>query len=312
MLENLKVNECNIIELFPENQRDYSELIPQSVLPITQEEKDNAIEIESEMASDEGMDAIPEGIFNALIEYLLENSRTRDVLMFVIQANLGIRHSDLTQLKLIQFINTDGKFRDKVNWTEQKTSKTRSLYINDAIKAAMVIYLKDHSDKKLTDYLFTAEGKNKGYKKVTYIDNNGKKKVLRQNGKYVYERDENGNLIPEPMRRSQEEIILKDSLLAIGVSLKNDSRCINGQYKLNSHSLRKFYAEKFSETAYDMRHSGELKIDANVMALVQLDLMHTNMQTTMRYNRSFDRIKEMVCNRMNIGLRVLKKYISQI
>jgi hypothetical protein len=173
----------------------------------------------------------------------------------------------------------------------------------------MVIYLKDHADKKLTDYLFTAEGKNKGYKKVTYIDNNGNKKVLRQNGKYVYERDENGNLIPEPMRRSQEEIILKDSLLAIGVSLKNDSRCTNGQYKLNSHSLRKFYAEKFSETAYDMRHSGELKIDANVMALVQLDLMHTNMQTTMRYNRSFDRIKEMVCNRMNIGLNVLEKYI---
>ena len=29
-----------------------------------------------------------------------------------------------------------------------------------------------------------------------------------------------------------------------------------------------------------------------------------------KYNRSFDRIKEMVCNRMNIGLRVLEKYID--
>lgn len=308
MLENLK-EKCNVIEMFPQNKRDFSAMIPQSILPDTEKELNEIIDIEDNMADSEGMDAMPEPIFNGVIENLLEKGKTRDALMFVVQANLGIRHSDLTQLRLIQFINTDGKFRDKVNWTEQKTSKTRSLYINNAIKAAMVIYLKNHSDKKLTDYLFTAEGKNKGYKKVTYIDNNGKKKVLRQNGRYVYERDENGNLIPEPMRRSQEEIILKDSLLAIGVSLKNDSRCTNGQYKLNSHSLRKFYAEKFSETAYDMRHRGELKIDANVMALVQLDLMHTNMQTTMRYNRSFDRIKKMVCNRMNIGLNVLEKYI---
>lgn len=33
MLENLKENECNIIEMFPEKKRDFSAMIPQSILP---------------------------------------------------------------------------------------------------------------------------------------------------------------------------------------------------------------------------------------------------------------------------------------
>lgn len=306
MLPNT-MEKCNVIEMFPQEKRDFSAMIPQSILPDTEKEREMALEMESEMADSEGMDAMPENIFNAMVEHLLEKGNTRDALMFVLQANFGVRHSDVVKMKLIQLIDTDGNFRDKVNWTEQKTSKTRSLYINDAVKAATLIYLANHPDKKLTDYLFTA----KGYKKATYVDNNGKTKVLRANGKQVYLRDDDGNLIPEPLSRVQTEATIKDALCAIGVKLKNDRRYPEGKLKLNTHSNRKLYSEKFAEVAYEMKHSGELKIDANVMALVQLDLMHTNMQTTMRYNRSFDRIKEMVCNRMNIGLRVLEKYISQ-
>ena len=141
------------------------------------------------------------------------------------------------------------------------------------------------------------------------IDENGKKKPLRVNGKFVYERDENGNLIPEPTRRDQAENTLKDALIAVGVSLKNDRRCKNGQYKLNTHSLRKGYSEKFSEVAHNLKTGGKIKVDADVMALVQLDLRHSSMQTTMRYNHSFDRIKEVVCNEMNLGLSALERYL---
>lgn len=261
------------------------------------------------MTDSEGMDAMLEPIFNSVIDYLLEKGKTRDVLMYVLQVNFGIRHSDLIKLKLINLIDIDGNFRDKVNWCEQKTGKTRQYIINDAVKAATIIYLRNHTDKKLTDFLFTAEGRNKGYKKVTYKDENGKVKALRQNGKFVYERDENGNLIPEPLRRDQAENTLKDALITIGVKLKNDRRCKGGQYKLNTHSLRKEYSEKFSEIAHELKASGKLNVDADVLALVQLDLRHSSMQTTMRYNHSFDRIKEVVCQNMNIGLRVLEKYI---
>ena len=309
MLTNLK-EDCNVIEMFPRNKRDFSAMIPQSILPNTEKELNEALSIEDSMADSEGMDAMPEPIFNGVIESLLEKSKTRDMLMFVLQANFGIRHSDLIKLKLINLIDIDGKFRDKVNWCEQKTSKTRCLYINDAIKAAVVIYLKNHPNKKLADFLFTSEGRNKGYKKVTYIDDNGKVKSLRINGKLVYERDENGELIPEPTRRDQAENCLKDTLLSIGIKLKNDRRCKDGEYKLNTHSLRKTYAMKFGEVAQELKNNGKLNADADIMALVQFDLRHTSIQTTMRYNKSFDRIKEVVCNNMNIGLPVLERYLE--
>ena len=309
MLTNLK-EDCNVIEMFPRNKRDFSAMIPQSILPNTEKELNEALSIEDSMADSEGMDAMPEPIFNGVIESLLEKSKTRDMLMFVLQANFGIRHSDLIKLKLINLIDIDGKFRDKVNWCEQKTSKTRCLYINDAIKAAVVIYLKNHPNKKLADFLFTSEGRNKGYKKVTYIDDNGKVKSLRINGKLVYERDKNGELIPEPTRRDQAENCLKDTLLSIGIKLKNDRRCKDGEYKLNTHSLRKTYAMKFGEVAQELKNNGKLNADADIMALVQFDLRHTSIQTTMRYTKSFDRIKEVVCNNMNIGLPVLERYLE--
>lgn len=309
MLENAIKKECNIIEMFPEKKRDFSAMIPQSILPDTEKELAEVIDIEDNMTDTEGMDAIPESIFNGVIECLLEKGKTRDVLMYVLQANFGIRHSDLIKLKLINLIDIDGNFRDKVNWCEQKTSKTRQYIINDAVKAATIIYLRNHTDKKLTDFLFTAEGRNKGYKKATYKDENGKVKALRQNGKFVYERDENGNLIPEPLRRDQAENTLKDALIAIGVKLKNDRRCKDGEYKLNTHSNRKLYATKFSEVAYALKKDGRFNVDSDVLALVQLDLRHSSLATTMRYNRSFDNMKKIVCQNMNIGLSVLNRYL---
>ena len=301
---------CKVIEMFPQEKRNFSAMIPQSILPDTEKELAEILDIEDNMADSEGMDAMPEPIFNAVIEHLLEKGKTRDVLMYVLQANFGVRHSDVVKMKLINLIDADGNFRDKVNWCEQKTSKTRSYIINDAVKAAVIIYLRNHTDKKLTDFLFTAEGKNKGYKKVTYKDSNGKTKAVRdKDGKLVYERDENGNLIPEPLRRDQAENTLKDALIAIGVKLKNDRRCKDGEYKLNTHSNRKFYSEKFSEVAYTLKAEGKLSVDADILALVQLDLRHSSMQTTMRYNHSFDRIKEIVCQHMNIGLSVLERYL---
>ena len=68
MLENLKVNECNIIEMFPEKKRDFSAMIPQSILPDTEKELAEVINIEDSMTDTEGMDAMPESIFNGVIE----------------------------------------------------------------------------------------------------------------------------------------------------------------------------------------------------------------------------------------------------
>ena len=71
MLANTK-DKCNIIEMFPQEKLDFSAMIPQSILPDTIEELEEAINMEDKMVDSEGMDAMPEPIFNAVIESLLE------------------------------------------------------------------------------------------------------------------------------------------------------------------------------------------------------------------------------------------------
>lgn len=308
MLENLK-SECNVIDISPYKRNNYSELIPKSIFPDTEEEWENAFELENELESQEGMDDMPEPIFNALLESCLSKKKYRNALLLVCHANWGMRHSDVSQIKLIQLINTDGNFRTRISWGEQKTSKVRQFYINEAIQLALVLYLRN-ADKKLNDYLFVSESNNKGYEKETYINEKGEKRCVRINGKLVYKLNSKGEKIVEPLKRSQEENLIKDTLVEeLGVALKNDSRCQGGELKLNGHSLRKLYAEKFNEVAYEMKRNDELKMDANIQTLVQWDLMHTSAATTARYCRGFEKVKEAVCNRMNIGLSVLERYL---
>ena len=53
MLTNLK-EDCNVIEMFPRNKRDFSAMIPQSILPNTEKELNEALSIEDSMADSEG------------------------------------------------------------------------------------------------------------------------------------------------------------------------------------------------------------------------------------------------------------------
>ena len=71
MLPNT-MEKCNVIEMFPKKKRDFSAMIPQSILPDTEKELNEVIDIEDNMADSEGMDSMPEPIFNGVIEHLLE------------------------------------------------------------------------------------------------------------------------------------------------------------------------------------------------------------------------------------------------
>lgn len=309
MLSN--VIKCNHFDISvrDNNEIDLQSLIPTSILP-SGDELAEMQEYEEEMQDGSGADAIPEPIFNALIEEALTKGDTRDALLYTVAANFGIRMSDCRKFRLLQFIDTTGHFRHKLYRDEQKTAKNRVFFINRAIETALILYLRNHPDKKLLDFPFYSEsGKNKGWLKATYIDENGKKKVLRENGKYVYLLDENGNKIPEPLKYDVVEKRLKSRLKAIGAPVASGKVVKDGEFKLSTHSFRKMYGEKFSEIATQMKSSGQITLDADVQMLITLDYMHVNSQTTLRYVKRFEKTKEVVCQHMNIGLSVLERYI---
>ena len=308
MLEN--AIKCNHFDISVKNNEiDLQSLIPSSILP-SGDELAEMQEYEEEMQDGSGADAIPEPIFNALIEEALTKGDTRDALLYTVAANFGIRMSDCRKFRLLQFIDTTGHFRHKLYRDEQKTTKNRVFFINRAIETALVLYLRNHPDKKLLDFPFYSEsGKNRGWLKATYIDENGKKKVLRDNGKYVYLLDENGNKIPEPLKYDAVEKRLKSRLKAIGAPVASGKVVKDGEFKLSTHSFRKAYGEKFSEIATQMKSDGKISLDADVQMLITLDYMHVNSQTTLRYVKRFEKTKEVVCSKINLGLSVLEHYL---
>lgn len=142
---------------------------------------------------------------NRISRYLIDNSRYRDNMLFIVGINFGLRISDLLQLRFTQLINDDFSFKTTFPILEKKTRNTRKVQrnryisINDAVMDAVTLYLK-HTHCKLDDYLFRSESN----------------------------RGSNQN---KPMSRMSADRILKG--IANDLSLEN---------KMATHSLRKTFA----------------------------------------------------------------------
>ncbi len=248
----------------------------------SEEERIRAVEeAEENVARKVGMDEFPEDIHSMMLEYLLSNGKFRNALWLVCSANLGMRFSDVSKLKVSHLIDAEGNFRLKFYLNERKTGKERPFYINEAVKAAMCIFWKNSPQKKYNDYLFVSESNHRTHKDGTI----------------------------KPITHSAAENIIKNTLRALGISLKNDSRCSGGEIKLNTHSLRKMYGGVFSRTGCRLKDEGRLNVDLTVIQLLQNDYMHTSMATTQRYCGEMERAKQIIVNEMNIGLPVLRKYL---
>lgn len=128
----------------------------------------------SEDIGDEGHEVVEEHYAHPIKEksdimrissYLLENNRYRDNAIFIIGINVGLRCSDLRMLRVCDFVNQDGTFKDKFYLVERKTSNTRNtkqnrhIAINDAVKQSISLLLA-HEPKALDDYLFTPKSNN--------------------------------------------------------------------------------------------------------------------------------------------------------
>lgn len=279
-----------------EDTIDYTSLIPQSVFNGCVFGDDVIDDIEENLPTQQGMDDLPESLFNALLEQLLAKGQIRNAMLITLHANFGFRSIDVRHLRFIELLKQDGTFRNRLAHIEQKTSKVRTFYINEAVKIAVATYLKQHPEKNLLDYMIVSEGRRKTFETASFIGKDG----------ITYE-----YTTQSPLSRVQEERAIKDTLLEIGVNLKNDSRCQGGEDKYNTHSLRKLYAEKFTEIGCQLKEQGAIHIDTQIYSLLQLDLNHSSEMITQRYNRSFERCKEKICMNMNLGLQIWKNYLKE-
>ena len=321
MLANLKEQECcNVIDISKRNNDivdyDFDSLIPKTE-QLTEAELVEILDIEERQRFGQGDDNMPIEILNGLLKYFLTKRDFRSALWITLQANTGLRYVDISKFRKIDLINEHDVFRDSVLESEQKTGKKRINFINDAIKMATLLYLWDNPQIRPLDLLIVAN-KNapyKGYEKETYINDKGKKRPLRRNGKYVYKLDSNGNKIPMPLSLSQANAIMKDALIVgLKISIKNDKRTKSEKgacLRLASHSLRKAYSAavvNYFEHQYD---SDKEYAHAAAMEQLQYDLNHSSRRMTYHYIGDYVETKRKINMNMNLGINILQKFFEQ-
>lgn len=105
-------------------------------------------------------------------EAVNENQRQiacRNKMLFLIGINLGIRASDLCELRYNFFMNNDGAFKDCYSLQPKKTRKTGKyvkLFFNETVKKAIADYIKEYPIQDMNEYLFKSR---KGNNHITEI-----------------------------------------------------------------------------------------------------------------------------------------------
>lgn len=93
--------------------------------------------------------------FIAIQNYFEENNRIRDWMMWTVGVSLGLRVSDLLNLKMRDIFNDDKTFRERIYLVEKKTSKANNCLITDSVVYAIDKYLDSVGwDFDLDEYLF--------------------------------------------------------------------------------------------------------------------------------------------------------------
>ena len=121
----------------------------------------------SEVVSDHA--AVPiknmEDIYR-ISNFLIENKRYRDNMLFIVGINFGLRCSDLRVLKFGDIINPNLTFKETFPVFEKKTRNTRKkkknryITINNAVVEAVTLYLKNTPGVTLSDYMFRSVSNN--------------------------------------------------------------------------------------------------------------------------------------------------------
>ena len=115
-------------------------------------------------------------------------------------------------------------------------------------------------------------------------------------------------LIKKPITSTAAQNIIKDNLAEIGVfpqNRKDKNISVNVEAKYNTHSLRKTFGERFNIVGMDLQDKGVIKINHNILKLLQEYYMHSSMNITGHYNKTMAKTFEIICNHMDIGMEAI-------
>lgn len=304
----MAVDKCNVIEIRPSGISTLYDF--DSLIPLVDCNDVAVSEYSVKQKRSQGMDVLPLDLYNQMLENCLENGKYRTAFWITAMANFGLRHSDVTQFRRIHLIDEHNKFRDQILLQEQKTSRQRVVFVNKAVKMALLMHLW-HSDIEPTDFLIASQGRRKGYELEIGADG----KAIRDKGKYIYKLDEHGNKIPKPLSLSMSEKLMKNIIVEnLGIALKNDWRTKNDPEcigKICTHSLRKLYGWGVEQYFIHNFDSDIAYAHAAALQFLSLDYGHSSVSMTLHYSKDHEKQKREIVLNMNLGLPILEKYFAK-
>lgn len=117
-------------------------------------------------------------------------------------------------------------------------------------------------------------------------------------------------LIKKPITSTAAQDIIKNNLAKIGVfpqNRKDKNISVNVEAKYNTHSLRKTFGERFNIVGTRLHEEGIIKIDHDILKLLQVYYMHSGMNITGHYNTTMAKVFDIICNNMDIGMEAICK-----
>lgn len=118
----------------------------------------------TELANDRAADPIKKlSDIEAISNFLIENKRFRDNMLFIVGINFGLRVSDLRMLRFANLIDENFRFKDTFPVFEKKTRNTRKkkrnryITINQSVVNAVTLFLRNTPNVKLSDFMFRCE-----------------------------------------------------------------------------------------------------------------------------------------------------------
>ena len=170
-------------------------------------------------------------------DYFIENEQWNFYLLFTLNANTGRRISDLRACKWSDFFYKNGKI--KTYWSidkEQKTGKSKELFINEAIKEAFKIYLDNESIDFQYDYDEPVFKQLHGTHRGKVISEEGYRLNLKKASEHL-----NYEIRSHSMRRGMGKMIMELN--------PNDNKAKSVLMELYNHSSEKMTNKYIGETA---------------------------------------------------------------
>jgi integrase len=100
---------------------------------------------------------------------MIESGDYRDLLLFTLGINAGLRISDILKLKWGDLLYRNEKVKEEVIVKEKKTGKTKKFPLNDSVVESIRLYMEKIKMPGFEEYIFPSRKKNVGVRPISRI-----------------------------------------------------------------------------------------------------------------------------------------------